>query len=223
VLLGVPRERLRGGLRVHTQKRREPVAAPLGLEHTRMVGRQQPGPPAALEPSLLRELALGSVLRAPMLPRIVPSACQPEDQRRFRQARLRKLAKKRDATIGRVEDEDAHEVIAPWVPNDVEIGRPSVGIDDLPVIHSQEAPIYLTLLALHAEARVALHTASSGRPGPSSLAALNQEQSSRASRCTHGEGYRFALLHSGTPSLYESRPSLAGALLANAIGEIALQ
>jgi len=133
---------------------------PLCLEHTRMVGRQQPHPLAALELRLLRKLALGGVLGAPMLARIVASARQPEDQCRFRQTRLRKLAKKRDAAIGRVKDEHAHKVVAPRVPYDVEIGHPSVGIDDLPVIHCQEAPIYLTLLALHAEARVDIQTTS---------------------------------------------------------------
>ena len=167
---------------------------PLCLEHTRMVGRQQPHPLAALELRLLRKLALGGVLGAPMLARIVASARQPEDQCRFRQTRLRKLAKKRDAAIGRVKDEHAHKVVAPRVPYDVEIGHPSVGIDDLPVIHCQEAPIYLTLLALHAEARVDIQTTSSGRPGPSSPPALCREQSSYASRCTHSEG-SFVVLH----------------------------
>ena len=84
-----------------------------------------------------------------------------------------------------MKDEHAHKVVAPRVPYDVEIGHPSVGIDDLPVIHCQEAPIYLTLLALHAEARVDIQTTSSGRPGPSSPPALCREQSSYASRCTH--------------------------------------
>eukprot|EP00964_Phaeocystis_antarctica_P068046 scaffold41220_cov71-Phaeocystis_antarctica.AAC.9 len=222
VLLGVARERLSGRPRVDTQERREPIAAPddaarggvgrlrggrwrrqagwsggspLRLEHTRMVGRQQPHPFAALELRLLRKLALGGVLDAPVLARIVASACQPEDQCRFRQARLRKLAKQRDAAIGRVEHEHAHKVKAPRVPYDIEIGHPSVGIDDLPVIHCQEASIYLTLLALHTEARVDSHTASSDRLGPSAPpVALSREQSSCASCCTQSEGY-FVLCH----------------------------
>eukprot|EP00966_Prymnesium_polylepis_P242759 5614071-Prymnesium_polylepis.1 len=99
------------GRRVDAQEGRQAIPAPLGLEYTRVVVREQRHPRPTLQLRLLRELVLCSVQQRSMLLRREASAREVVRELRLRQRSLRELAQQDAASSGREVDECADELV----------------------------------------------------------------------------------------------------------------